>query len=247
VTGAHDLFELDPKEFVAARDALARELKASGDKDGAAAVKALKRPTVPLWALNQVARREPDAVGALVAAAAEARAAQDAVLGGGKPDELRGALTRRRDAAAAVARDARAVLRESGRSPESHEREIEEAIDAATATDEGADLLRRGELSSIPDAAASGDDTMLAALLASSGDVGKKRSAPARKQPSKQLEKARAELDARRRDAEEAMARLEAAERTHDEAQRAHEEAQRAADRATKALARAEDAVRRLE
>src|SRR5947208_10683617 len=108
MTEARELFELDPKDFVAARDQLVRELKASGDKEGAAAVKALKRPTVALWALNQVARQQPDAVDALVAAAADARAAQAAVLDGGKPDDLRDALTRRRAAAADVSRAARA-------------------------------------------------------------------------------------------------------------------------------------------
>src|SRR4051794_419534 len=105
-----ELFALDPTEFVAARDQLVRERKAAGDKAGAAAVKALKRPTVPLWALNQVARQDPDTVDALVGAAADARAAQGAVLDGGKPDELRDALTRRREALAAVARAARSVL-----------------------------------------------------------------------------------------------------------------------------------------
>ena len=49
-------------------DQLARELHADGDKDGAKAVKGLRRPSIPVWALNQVARQQPDVVEALVQA-----------------------------------------------------------------------------------------------------------------------------------------------------------------------------------
>src|SRR5262249_38111386 len=57
---AHALFALDPNDFVTARDQRARELRKEGEKDEAAAVKALRRPTVPVWALNQVARQRPE-------------------------------------------------------------------------------------------------------------------------------------------------------------------------------------------
>ena len=38
-----DLYVLPPEEFTAARNALAKELKAAGDKDGAAEVSKLRR------------------------------------------------------------------------------------------------------------------------------------------------------------------------------------------------------------
>ena len=44
------LYELPLEEFTAARNALAKE---TGD----AALKQLKKPTVPAWAVNQLARR----------------------------------------------------------------------------------------------------------------------------------------------------------------------------------------------
>jgi hypothetical protein len=44
------LYELPLDEFVAARDALAKERKDP-------AVKKLRKPTVPAWAVNQLARR----------------------------------------------------------------------------------------------------------------------------------------------------------------------------------------------
>jgi hypothetical protein len=45
--------------FVAARDALAKDLRAKGDRDGAAAVKALRKPSRLAWALSEAGRRSP--------------------------------------------------------------------------------------------------------------------------------------------------------------------------------------------
>ncbi|HEY0707091.1 MAG TPA: hypothetical protein VGG33_09845 [Polyangia bacterium] len=53
---ATPLFAVPPAEFVAARNQLAGELKKAGKKSEAAAVKALTKPTVTVWAVNQLAR-----------------------------------------------------------------------------------------------------------------------------------------------------------------------------------------------
>ena len=53
--------------FTARRDALARQARADGDKDLAATVHALRRPTAAAWVVNCLARQAPDAVEALVA------------------------------------------------------------------------------------------------------------------------------------------------------------------------------------
>ncbi|WP_425953901.1 hypothetical protein [Xylanimonas sp. McL0601] len=63
------------EEFVVARDALAKEVAASGDRVGSARVKRLRRPTVAAWAVNQVAREHADEVAALAALGDELRAA----------------------------------------------------------------------------------------------------------------------------------------------------------------------------
>jgi hypothetical protein len=76
VASVHDLFAVDPAEFVAARDELVRQLKSDGQREEAAAMKALRRPPVPIWALNRVARDSGDAIDALLAAAAAAREAR---------------------------------------------------------------------------------------------------------------------------------------------------------------------------
>ena len=51
------LYGLPLEEFTKARDAEARRLRAEGDKDAAAAVKALEKPTKAAWAINQVVGR----------------------------------------------------------------------------------------------------------------------------------------------------------------------------------------------
>ena len=58
------LYAAPPDRFTAERDALARSLKAT-DKAAAAAVKALRRPPVTAWALNQVARNHAADLSAL--------------------------------------------------------------------------------------------------------------------------------------------------------------------------------------
>jgi hypothetical protein len=63
-------------EFVTARDALARELKAAGDKEEAAGVKALRKPRALAWALDAAGLAAPDAVTDLAAAAEAVGAAQ---------------------------------------------------------------------------------------------------------------------------------------------------------------------------
>jgi hypothetical protein len=57
-------------------------LAAAGEKDAAAAVKAMKKPSRGAWAVNQLARSHPADIDALVEAGAALRKAQDAALRG---------------------------------------------------------------------------------------------------------------------------------------------------------------------
>ena len=52
---ADELYALAPGDFTSERDALAKRLRGDGRRDEAMAVKALRKPTTPVWALNQVA------------------------------------------------------------------------------------------------------------------------------------------------------------------------------------------------
>ena len=54
------LYDLVPGDFVAARDAAAKAARADGDRDTAAQIAALRRPTVVGWLANQLARRREE-------------------------------------------------------------------------------------------------------------------------------------------------------------------------------------------
>jgi hypothetical protein len=105
------LYQLPLAQFVAARNALAARLKAGGNKDEAARVRALARPNIPAWATNQAywtARREFDA---LVVATRHLQSAQAAGASGAS---LRDAMKGRREAHAAVMARAESLLVSAG-------------------------------------------------------------------------------------------------------------------------------------
>jgi hypothetical protein len=105
------LFELPPAEFTSARNDLARRLKGSGQSDAAARVQALRRPTIPVWAINQLARRHPDEVAMLITASDELRAAQEAALVGDEQERLRTATSAERQAVRSLTDHAHDVLK----------------------------------------------------------------------------------------------------------------------------------------
>src|ERR671929_31286 len=56
---ADDLYGLPLDAFVPERDALAKRLRADNRREDAAAVRALRKPSVAAWAANQVLRSQP--------------------------------------------------------------------------------------------------------------------------------------------------------------------------------------------
>ncbi|MGH7920224.1 MAG: hypothetical protein ACREQM_09815, partial [Candidatus Dormibacteraceae bacterium] len=76
-----ELRRVPPASFVADRDALARRLRQEGDREGAAAVRRLRRPSAPLWALNGLAGAAPERVAELVRAGQALRAMTQAAMG----------------------------------------------------------------------------------------------------------------------------------------------------------------------
>ncbi len=88
-----ELYAADPGEFVARRDALARELRQGGDREAASRVKELRRPSRAAWLLNRLARDRRAELRAVLDAGRELAAAQDAAVAGrgGGGDALRGA------------------------------------------------------------------------------------------------------------------------------------------------------------
>jgi hypothetical protein len=94
---AADLYGLPLEEFTKARDELAKELRRAGRKEAADEVKALRKPSVSAWTVNQLARRRPQDLRGLVKAGEELRKAQRAAVGGRGPEALREASRSHRD------------------------------------------------------------------------------------------------------------------------------------------------------
>jgi hypothetical protein len=111
-----ELYAQPPEQFVAARDALAKELKRDGEAERSAEVKALRRPSAVAWAINQAVREHPDALRDLLAAGAALRRAHARLVAGTVDREaLRSAMESERAAvgilAAATAEAAQAARR----------------------------------------------------------------------------------------------------------------------------------------
>src|SRR5207248_4576119 len=99
------------------------------------------------WALNQLARRRPEEIEALLEAGNRLRRAQTAALEGGDPDELREATRAEAGEVQALAGQARAILADAGRGGSTaHEDRLAATLRAAAVDPEAGDLLRRGGL-----------------------------------------------------------------------------------------------------
>ena len=109
-----DLYGLPLDEFTRARDELARELRRAGKKEAADEVKALRKPPVSAWTVNQAARRHPQEMKALVKAGDELRKAQRQAVSGRDPDVLREATNRHRERLDELATIARRELGADG-------------------------------------------------------------------------------------------------------------------------------------
>jgi hypothetical protein len=143
-----DLYGLPLDRFIPERGALAKALRADKRRDDAAAVAALRKPSVAAWAVNQVVRSQPAGVQALFAAGDELREAQSRLLAGsGDGRALRAANEREREAVDELVRAARGLLSSDGHelSPAVVER-VTDTLHAA-ALDEGARAqVREGRL-----------------------------------------------------------------------------------------------------
>jgi hypothetical protein len=227
------LFSLPLNEFTGARNALVRELRKTGRKDEAEEVGALKKPSATAWAVNQLARREPDKVAELIKAGDALRKAQRDVLSG-KGADVRQASRLQHDLADDLVDDARALLDEAGaKATQSAAQRISGTLRAASIDPAAAKLLRQGRLTG--DVESIGFGPLL--HVAPKGSR-----APPRKPPRKPKPESRKVAAAKQRLREEREA-LADAEREAKAARQAVERAERAAERAA---ARVEEAERRL-
>lgn len=236
------LFELPLDEFTAARNELAKRLKQNGDAAAAEQVRALAKPSVAAWVVNQLARRDTEAVRSLLNLTARLRSAQERSLRGERAaDELRAAQTEEREILRTLTQRAGEILREADRAASRTTLERVASILRAAAVAEPA-LLRRGRLAG--DVEASGFDAF-AGLEVPKG--GRQRSAPAgddlapRRLQKRETARQRRKLEKQVRDL---AARADTAEQ---EAERARKFAQEAEAVATERRREADSATAELE
>ncbi len=136
---ADDLYSLPLDEFTAARDELSKRLRDGGDKQAAAEVKSLRKPSLPAWAVNQLARRESDSLKRLL----ELR---DELSDVGDAKELRRLSNERRKVMSHLVECAGEILEEAGHSAAASTADAVSKTLQAGADDEDRDRLLRGVL-----------------------------------------------------------------------------------------------------
>ena len=135
------------EDFVAERKRLAKELRAAGDRESAAELAKLPKPSAPAWALNQLAREQPHVVAGWLDAAEALRDASSSA-GRGSGDALRAAMAAHREATRGLLARVREEARPNGRElSEPMLDRVRELLQAATADPERAELLRAGRAS----------------------------------------------------------------------------------------------------
>jgi hypothetical protein len=141
---AAELYGLEPGAFVAARSDAEKRAKAAGDRELAAGIKALSKPTAAAWIANQLVRRHPDEIAALRELGAGLREATATLEG----EQLRTLSQQQNRVIAALVTQARALAKAAGHAmSEPTERALETTLRAALADEDLADQLAGGQLS----------------------------------------------------------------------------------------------------
>ena len=111
------LYSLPLAEFTPERDELAKRLRKDGDADAANAVKALKKPSVAAWAVNQVQRDRPDEVRELIDVTEELHRVYKKLSAAGARERLEEAAEMQRKLIQSLARCASQLLEAGGHAP----------------------------------------------------------------------------------------------------------------------------------
>ncbi len=229
------LLAVPPEEFVAARTARVKELKAEGRKEDAAALAKLRKPVRLVWIVGELARRHPDVAATAADVADELEEAQ---AGGGG---VRPLLKRFRDVVGRVAELADEVEGNVDRL------EVGLALREVLADPDAREAWIEGRLLALP--GDEDDDEAPPADELAPRRAARKKAAATKAKATKagEDEAAAAEAaEAERRAAEEAAAREEA-EAAVAETEADLDEATTARDEATSALAALEQQLADLE
>ena len=243
------LYLQPPERFTKTRDDLSRSLRERGERDAAAEVKRLRRPSQAAWLINQLALRHGDAVEELLAIGTRLRKLEDEMLAGkDATGALRTAATDERAAIAGLVDSAKAIASDGGQklSPPTLDR-VAETLQAASTDTALAERVRSGRLEKEARAATLGVGSGVPARARG------RKTAVRKDERRAEREQARLEVEASRRDVERAEARRDRAQDEVDqqaarlrEARKALADAKRDAKRLATELERAEGRAKKL-
>jgi len=223
---ADELYALPQEAFTPARDAKAKELRA--DKELAAAVRKLKKPSVAAWVVNLFVRREAAQVDQVIAVGQALRDAQEGMDGA----ELRALTRQRRQLTSAVTQQARSLAKDEGvKVTQSVADQVEATLTAAMLDPECARAVRSGLLTAA--LSSTGVDSVdVAAVVAVPEALGFSATPTTGEEPAPpELHVVPGEGDdAAARKREEAEAALTATQETVDETESALAEANQAVE-----------------
>jgi hypothetical protein len=142
---ADQLYALAPGDFIEARDGLLRQARESGDRELAAAIAELRKPTAVGWLANRLARERPEQLADFLALGPPLREASETLSG----QALRDLSRQRQQLVAALVREARqvAAAQPGPRISEDVARGLETTLHAALADPAAAASLAAGRLS----------------------------------------------------------------------------------------------------
>jgi hypothetical protein len=199
------LYVQPPDQFIAARAALVKQMRANGERVEAQRIAKLRRPSAAAWALNQVARTAPGLITDLLAAGATLRRATIDAMSG-EASGLRGAEAGERAAVDAILSW---VAGDTGPPSEVQRRRMVETLRAAVLDEGVAASLGTGTLDSdheappfgfepVPDTAPTVKQGTRTRVPADQAAAAREQARQAAREQARQAEIARLQADADR-------------------------------------------------
>jgi hypothetical protein len=140
---AEELYGLLPEEFTAARSQHEKDARQAGDRELAASIHALSKPSVTAWLANQLVREHREELQPLLELGASLREATRTLSG----DQLRDLSRQQHELVYALVQQGRQLARAPGHSvSEDTARGLEDTLHAALADEDAARQLLAGRL-----------------------------------------------------------------------------------------------------
>jgi hypothetical protein len=234
-----ELYHLPLSEFTAARNELAKRLKTDGRGEEAEEVRALRKPTVPVWLVNRLAHERELDVQRLRKAGEALAKGQAAATAGKSSDAFVEARQEEQRALTRLSEAAGEIAAREGLGAAATDRALE-TLRAASLSEEGRELLKRGRLTEEL------EPPGFEALAGLVGSAPPRTEAPAKKDDGSEQRQALKEARERVKELKAEERELEAAARdAARDAARAEKEAAALRSRASDAETDAADAAER--